>query len=55
MSNQVYVVTCPEMGWDCVVAVYNSDQVTLPDIKALFPSPEYVVTEMNVDIEVEEY
>ena len=29
MSKQVIVVTNPELGWDCVVGVFSSEQAVL--------------------------
>ena len=44
----VIVVTCPELGWDCVVGVYQD--VTIEELEAAFPHPDYVHTEMDLEI-----
>ena len=41
--NEVYVVTNPELGWDCVVAVFKCDDVSKESIKKVFPEGEYVI------------
>jgi len=44
MSCGVYVVTSTELGWDCVVAVFD-DSVDLEELENTFPeSGEYVIT-----------
>jgi hypothetical protein len=48
----VYVVTDPHAGWNCVVAVYAKN-VSLKTIKKNFPEPDFVITEMTVDTEIE--
>lgn len=49
----VRVVTCPELGWDCIVAVFD-EIVAECHIEAMFPYPAYVITEMHLEFEVEE-
>ena len=41
--SEVYVVTNPELGWDCVVAVFKCDDVSKESIKEVFPDNEYVI------------
>lgn len=44
MSGGVYVVTSTELGWDCVVGVFD-DSVDLEELENTFPeSGEYVIT-----------
>lgn len=41
----VYVVTSTELGWDCVVGVFDEDSVDLEELENTFPeSGEYVIT-----------
>lgn len=35
------IVTNPELGWDCVVAVYDANETSEEDLKKLY-SDEYV-------------
>jgi hypothetical protein len=46
----VYVVTGPQLGWDCVVAVYT-ESVTLKTIKEEYPEPEYIISKMTLETE----
>ncbi len=47
---QVYVVTMPELGWDCVVGVYDYDSVAYEDLRNIFGEDQYVIHEPR-DIE----
>ena len=45
MSGGVYVVTSTELGWDCVVGVFDEDAVDLEELEEIVPeSGEYVIT-----------
>lgn len=48
MKN-VFVVTGTDLGWDCVVAVYSADDVTLEALEAGYPYPDYVITERDLE------
>lgn len=41
--SEVYVVTMPELGWDCVVGVFNADSVSQAKLEEVFNSEEYVI------------
>lgn len=41
--SEVYVVTCPENGWDCIVGVFKCDDVSKEHLEKVFPNSEYVV------------
>lgn len=41
--SEVYVVTCPEQGWDCVIGVFKCDDVSKESLKEVFPEGEYVI------------
>lgn len=43
MSKYVYVVTNPELGWDCVVGVYGYTTTSLYDLQRCFPEDQYVI------------
>lgn len=45
MNGGVYVVTSTELGWDCVVGVFDEDSVDLEELENTFPEDgEYVIT-----------
>jgi hypothetical protein len=48
MSKYVYVVTNPELGWDCVVGVYDCDAITLSKLQRCFPEDQYVIHEQLI-------
>lgn len=53
MSNPyIKVVTCPEQGWDCVVAVFT-DHVANEDIQKEWPKDQYVIHRMQLQNYVE--
>ena len=55
MSGGVYVVTSIELGWDCVLAVFD-DSVDLEELENTFPeSCEYVITFKKVEKDLEDY
>lgn len=41
--SEVYVVTCPEQGWDCVIGVFKCDDVSQESLEKVFPQTEYVI------------
>lgn len=41
--SEVYVVTMPELGWDCVVGVFNADSVSVETLEKTFPESQYVI------------
>ena len=47
MNNTVYVVTGLELGWDCVVGVFQG--VDFNELSKCFPSPEYIISETTID------
>lgn len=56
MSNGVYVVTSTELGWDCVVGVFDEDSVDLEELEDTFPeSGKYVITFSMVEKTLEAY
>lgn len=42
---KVYVITCPELGWDCVVGVFDVSKVSVEELLKRFPYNQYVVHE----------
>lgn len=53
--SMVYVVTMPELGWDCVVGVFNSDFVTIESLEKAFPEGQFVIHERSVEKDVYDY
>lgn len=43
--KSVFVVTGYELGWDCVVAVFDPDSVTEEQIRERFDEDDYCVHE----------
>lgn len=41
--SEVYVVTNPELGWDCVIGVFKCDDVSKEHLEQVFPVNEYVI------------
>lgn len=39
--SEVYVVTDPERGWNCVIGVFKADDVSEEKLKEVFP--DYIV------------
>ena len=55
MSGGVYVVTSTELGWDCVVGVFDEDSVDLEELEETFPeSGKYVITFSMVEKTLED-
>lgn len=48
----VYVVTGLELGWDCVVAVYDADKVSLAAVQDDWPFDHYVITKRDVEVKI---
>lgn len=51
----VYVVTSTELGWDCVVAVFDADEVSEEDIRESFPARGYVITNKTVELNTKDW
>uniref|UniRef100_A0AAU6VZL8 Uncharacterized protein n=2 Tax=unclassified bacterial viruses TaxID=12333 RepID=A0AAU6VZL8_9VIRU len=44
MANQVYVVTNVELGWDCIVGIFDADEFSREDLEKRFTQERgYVV------------
>lgn len=55
MSNKVWVVTCSELGWDCVVAAYDYDRVSEETLRKRYPIEEYYhITDLRLETSVDE-
>jgi hypothetical protein len=47
MNKTVIVVTSTELGWDCIVGVYQG--VALEDLEASYKGDCYVFTERDIE------
>lgn len=53
--SEVYVVTNANLGWDCVVGVFDRS-IALVDLHKKFPAEEgYFLSIMDVNMDMEEY
>lgn len=47
--SEVYVVTSTELGWDCVVGVFNANDISEAQLERIFPQgSSYVISWMPV-------
>ena len=54
MSKKVYVVTSVELGWDCIVGVFDPKKVTKEQLKERFTSNGgYVVFDKMVESDLD--
>lgn len=53
--SEVYVVTMPELGWDCVIGVFNADSVSREKLEEVFPEGIYVVHDTIVKKDTFDY
>jgi hypothetical protein len=51
MDKTVYVVTSLELGWDCVVGVF--EDVNHEELRECFPSPPYIIHDTTVQYNLE--
>lgn len=48
--STVYVVTNPELGWDCVVGVFEEEEVSKEELEEVFSAEQYVIHQRSVEI-----
>ena len=54
--KHVYVVTCTELGWDCIVGVFDPATVTREEMELAFPEKyHYVIFEQSIQSDLGEY
>lgn len=52
---RVYVVTSVELGWDCVIAVYNSNDVGEDELEVRYPQKRgYVIHSELLQSEIDD-
>lgn len=47
--NKVFVVTDSELGWDCVVAVFSTDEYTKEQLETVFSGTYQHVNEKTLE------
>lgn len=47
---KVYVVTGLDLGWDCVVGVYDHETIDYNDLEEMFPLSDYTITEKTIEV-----
>jgi hypothetical protein len=53
--KMVYVVTGLELGWDCVVGVFDSNELTREELEECFPSEDYHIHLKMLETKVDDY
>lgn len=48
MSVKVYVVTGLNLGWDCIVGVFDPEVTSLVDLQKEFSSGEFVIFKRSI-------
>lgn len=57
MASRVIVVTSVELGWDCIIDVFNADDISREELAEAYPSkrgyvihhPQRVLSEVEVE------
>ncbi len=50
MNKRVFVVTNAELGWDCIVGVFDPDCVTREQLEKRFnPEDSYFIFRLDID------
>jgi hypothetical protein len=47
--TKVWVVTGFELGWDCVVGIFDAKKVTCEQIEERFPESRYYVQKKDIE------
>jgi len=51
----VFVVTGLDLGWDCIVGVFDAKKVTKEQLRERFPETDAVIFEYTVDTNLKGY
>ena len=51
--KKVFVVTGTELGWDCLVGVYDAEIVSYSQLEKRYPSTEYVISDTTIETTVD--
>lgn len=52
MEEDVYVVTGIHLGWDCVVAVYFVNDVSITELHKEYPHEDFVITKTKAQSKI---
>lgn len=55
MSKKVFVVTDSELGWDCVVGVFDADLFALEQLKRRFNGHGVVIDERTIETSLDDW
>jgi hypothetical protein len=56
MTKKVHIVTSTEMGWDCIIGVFDYEEVSLEELFIQFPSSsQYVVFTKDVQSDLSDW
>lgn len=53
--TEVYVVTNPELGWDCVIGVFDANSVSKSKLEEVFPSELAYVVHFHPNVHKDTY
>lgn len=53
--SKVWVVTGFELGWDCVVAIFDSTQVTKEQLEERFDSEQYYIQRKTIETDMDDW
>jgi hypothetical protein len=46
----VYIVIDPELGWDNVVGIFDTEVFSPEEMREVFPSDQYLLKEVEVEV-----
>lgn len=52
---KVYVVTNPDLGWNCLVGVFDYSSFTKEELESQFPMDEYIIRETEIYTDISDY
>lgn len=52
MTKKVWVVTGFDLGWDCVVGIFDPDKVTEEEIVKRFPEKHYYLQMKEIEYDL---
>lgn len=56
VKKKVIVLTSTELGWDCVVDVFDADKVTMEELQKVFGNDRtMVLSEKTLSVNTSEY
>lgn len=56
-QSKVFVVTGLDLGWDCIVGVFDAEKISKEELKVQFPSGRgmYMIFEQQIETNLENY